>query len=241
MDFDERKNKIRAAAKQQAVAAGLNARPAPPLPVPMEGIASTTGIEAFGQRPSNKDSVQAVEIYDPARMTPWVSNARPLQYAVPTTARYGPVGGVVRGVWQTPLFDLRGDIGMQQGFQGNTAVMARETQLAQGYRLHLQIKRTASATLFPSIASLRVYTQEFGASVDPNAVEFYQQRQDITADVLAYYSGVDVSGTAVSQVILRWNPEGNLRYWGVAVIVDYITGALVPAGLQDVVFTGAMH
>lgn len=240
LDLDERRRRQREAAKKLEAAAPV--RPAPaPVPPANSPIPSVTGIEAFGQRPTTADTSQVVEIYDPARMTPWVSNARPLQFSFPTDTRYGPVGGRARAVWQTPLFDLRGDIGLQQGFLGNTTVMARETQLDTGYRLHLQIKRQGNATLFPSIADLRVYSQEFGAAVDPGTADFYQQRQDITADVLAFYSGVDVNGTAVSEVILRWNPEGNLRYWGVAVICDYIVAAIIPADTNQVLFSGALH
>lgn len=160
-------------------------------------------------------------------------------------ALYGPTYGAVRAVFQSPLFDLRGDFGTQNAPASGAYRVPKEVMLGNKYRLHMDIDAdftNAGGPLDVNGASAYAwYYIEFGhtqqpkvalnTDVIPNLPRFFTSRQNITGDVLAGYQPT----TDRRQATLRWVPDGNLRYWGVALVVDYVgdpDGPLAYAGIK---------
>lgn len=147
----------------------------------------------------------------------WLDAIKPISFTTTITGNYAlPIWGTTTGVaaraiWQSPVFDLRPDVG------GNYRPVA--TPVPGAARLHCQVFNTTATLIQDLPSTLEVYSVEFAAPTDPGNLRAIQERLDITAD---FFSGTSSS-------LLEWAPVGApIRFWRVAMVFDW-TDAVAPA------------
>lgn len=145
----------------------------------------------------------------------WFSSEQPLVFGDPAVAPYsdakfGDTTGVtVRGIWQSPIFDLRPDLGNAANYRPQAKPVPRDSTLA------LQIFRPDGVFLVDSLNDFRVYSIEATAVSNPQRLLYCNDRQEITHE---FYDGSEAS-------LLGWTPPGGIspiRFWRVAVVFDWI-------------------
>lgn len=162
----------------------------------------------------------------------YVQNATALTFDTPTDGPYGPAAAAVsRAVFETPLLDLRGDLAESTAYADATTTIRRELMLGVRWSLHIDFDLTFTNSGFDT---WRWYYVLKGASMNANRANqvqgsagtltprYLSARQDITHQVNAGW--LDTSGaTDVLRATLRWTPYGPLRYWGVAIVCDFVS------------------
>ena len=155
----------------------------------------------------------------------WARRDNPLRFDTTINAAYGDTTGVVsRAICQTPVFDLRYDLGFVDGNRGNNQPIRRETMLGINYDLFVTLNGFATILVGGlGITPIRVTKIEFGHASDPLRTNFFQEPEDISID---FYSGNSVSGYSELRVV----PSGPLRYWGCAFVFDTFAGSATTVG-----------
>lgn len=148
-------------------------------------------------------------------------------------AQFSPAAGVtMQAVWETPLFDLRPDIQDNNGYAGNSTPIGREVWLdGTGFYLFGQLLGFTTANQAASLFNLRAYTLERASVTLPDRAQYIGTRTDVTSDLFA---ANPVSGSQ----LFRWRPVGVVRYWSVALILEY-TAAI--AFNPPLTFSWALH
>lgn len=162
-------------------------------------------------------------------MGPYIGPATTGVFEADNTAAmllYGPNNGLRRAVFQSPLFDLRGDFGAQHAAAAGATRIPADVMLGVKYRYFANIRADFTGTNGPD--AFAWYYLEFGhptqpkvaynTDVTPPVPHFLLSRQPITSDILSGYA----PNADTRQATLRFCPEGNLRYWGVAIVCDLV-------------------
>lgn len=148
---------------------------------------------------------------DPEPIPHWMDVPKQVQFTgAPFPAAYqnpglGPLTGVAnRAIWQSPVFDLRPDLG------GNYRPVA--TRIPGAARMHLQCYTSDGTFLTALPSELEVYSVEAGHLANPQEIKFIEERFDISTD---FYQGTE-------STVLEWSPPGApMRFWRVSVIFDW--------------------
>jgi hypothetical protein len=145
----------------------------------------------------------------------WFSTEQPLVFGNPAVAPYsdpewGPTTDVTaRAIWQSPIFDLRPDLGNASNYRPQAKPIPRDSTV------RLQIFRPDGVFLVNSANDFLVYSVESVAISNPARLLASNDRQEITHD---FYDGSQAS-------LLGWTPPGvqsPVRFWRVSVIFDWI-------------------
>lgn len=167
------------------------------------------------------------------------AQSQPLAFAAPTSTRFGSTSGVTRrATWSTPLFDLRANLGLTDGYaQQRQKDVNGDVMLGVEFDLFVKLDLTfpSGTTLATGGPLLKFSFIEYGDPMDPNKQSFLNSPQDITTSVYGGY--LDLSNQREVSALLRWTPPGPLRYWGVWLVVDD-SGLPSPAQIQA---TAALH
>jgi len=123
-----------------------------------------------------------------------------------------------RALWQSPIFDLRPDLGASSGADHALAKpINRSAAFGAGAQLTAMITNTAGALSQLSTLqqqALEVYTVEYGHPALPNAADLQplNSAQNVTTHLWAAGAG---------SAMLPFSPPGNpMRYWSVALVFD---------------------
>lgn len=144
---------------------------------------------------------------------------------------------VARGMWRSPVFDLRPDLKGSGSYQPEARPINRSSDFGRGSRLLLRTSPGFQGA-FPT--DFKVYCVEMGATSNPRELFALNARQDITAhffDPILSQQGVPPTEPGLENFYsgastLGWEPAGNpIRYWAVVVIFEVITGQFIPNGM----------
>ena len=162
----------------------------------------------------------------------WTYPTKPAVYAAADNT-YGraPITAVNQAVWDSGLLDLRPDLQNRVGYEADANPVSAGYQRGSADTLHFHMTNLGTILLLPAIAAnYRFFSIERAATVNPTEATFVNEPVDIT---LAVLQGNQTAGS----VLLRWRPEGPVRYWGVAIVV-YTFDA---TATQNIMVAGAAH
>lgn len=183
----------------------------------------------------------------------WTSTPNPVVWYAPAgTDQYGPTSYWAapdpftvfrRALWSTPLFDLRPDLKNRSAYQGNVQPVGKEILLGDEYALHVQVDGLDTNNMVSSAYFLTWYYFERGDVAQPSTNRYLNTRQEMTVDVQAGYAvNTPVVGAGVpgARSVVRFQPQGNIRYWQVIVVCDMIATSGTPTPPAFSV-AGALH
>lgn len=174
-------------------------------------------------------------------------SASPLPFGTPD-ARYGSTTGVVsRAVWSSPLYDLRYGLGQVDGFsQRRQKNIEPNILFGGGSHLNLFVKANAhfGGTGEPAIGfigAFRWFYIEFGEPMNPAKEQFLHLRIDCT-DSFTSGNYIDGGGGNFDVVsLIQWRPQGPLRYWGCALVIDKVLSDVFVTGVPTITIAAALH
>lgn len=202
-------------------------KPASPFGiVPRAPGQAPAGLGAFGHGALDRE--EAPRGY----LGQWVDNTRPMsEIPVVAGSPYGPVNAAARVLWESPLFDLRGDFTGSNTY-GNTAVpIPRENLLGTHRALYLSVNASLNAV---SRWAFAYVTRS--AVVNPTEAVYDTWPVDITPDILA---GANPA-SGVYRTLLKFPIYDPVRYWGLAFVGNVYVDA-TEIGDSSILIAGALH
>ena len=218
--------------------------PGQPMPYPNVGTADLDQYYNNTSRSVPQAPSPEIRGYWSGSPSPIAFQTAPLGAGDPANAQVydpaPPVGLnplVARGLWRSPVFDLRPDLKGSGSYQPEARPINRGSDFGRGSRLIVRTS-TSLGQVFP--LDFKVYSVEFGATSNPREMFAMNARQDITAhffDMIQSQQGVPPNEPGLENFYsgastLGWEPAGNpIRYWAVMMIFEVTSGQFIPTGM----------
>lgn len=157
----------------------------------------------------------------------------PVQLRLDTTIdpAFGPIASVnARAVYRSPMFDLRPELGAKWGYDPIAVPITRSADVEGSHLVGLLTISNPNDTPYVAVTPFTFFSVEYGAITNPQAAVQIQARQDITTEVFAGGANTNFpsQGTPLSAMLV-WEPIKHLRYWGIAIVIDYVDPLPAPA------------
>lgn len=235
-----------------AQSAGYQSCPSCGMPVDLGGnsqagdlrrIAGTPGREPDKQNANLYETIPRVQVPQPVSQhhdaDVELVFVDPFVAGVPySNEAYGEIGSnnpvntaysrrvIYRALWQSPVFDLRTELGTSQGNANIALPINRGPAYGQGARLNLQLTRGQAGTSYEAL-----YNYQFVDNTALSDSAYMVQTcapQSVTAAVRNAPIAIDNTGLATT--LLSFSAPANpVRFWQVVIVVDIMANDLLPA------------